>query len=72
MLALLGLLLLLVLNRRFYALLLRRGGPLTFAAGVLLHALHHLTAVAAVPLGVAAYLGRARASGEAGLPAESG
>jgi hypothetical protein len=71
-LALLVLLLLLVLNRRFYALLLRRGGPLTFAAGVLLHALHHLTAVVAVPLGVAAYLGRPRASGEARLPAESG
>ena len=71
-LALLVLLLLLALNRPFYALLLRRGGPLTFAAGVLLHTLHHLTAVVAVPLGIAAYLGRARPGGEARLPAESG
>ena len=38
---------LLVLNRRFYALLLRREGPARAAAGVGLHALHHLTGVAA-------------------------
>jgi glycosyltransferase involved in cell wall biosynthesis len=38
---------LLVLNRRFYALLLRREGPLRAAAGVGLHAIHHLTGVAA-------------------------
>jgi glycosyltransferase involved in cell wall biosynthesis len=38
---------LLVLNRRFYALLLRREGPVRAAAGVGLHAVHHLTGVAA-------------------------
>jgi glycosyltransferase involved in cell wall biosynthesis len=38
---------LLVLNRRFYALLLRREGPARAAAGVGLHAVHHLTGVAA-------------------------
>jgi hypothetical protein len=72
LLALLVPLLLLVLNRRFYALLLRRGGPVIFAAGVLLHALHHLTAVLAVPLGIAAYFGRARAPAVERLPAQSG
>jgi hypothetical protein len=72
LLALLVLLLLLALNRRFYGLLLRRGGPLTFAAGVLLHTLHHLTAVVAVPLGIAAYLGRPRAAEGVQLPTESG
>jgi glycosyltransferase involved in cell wall biosynthesis len=41
---------LLVLNRSFYALLLRRRGPLQAGAGVGLHALHHLTAAAAVPV----------------------
>ena len=35
------------LNARFYALLWRRGGPSLLAAGVPLHVLHHLTAVAA-------------------------
>jgi hypothetical protein len=65
-------LLLLALNTRFYALLLRHGGPLTFAAGVLLHALHHLTAVAAVPLGIAAYFGRAKAPAGERVPAQSG
>jgi hypothetical protein len=72
LLALLVPLLLLALNGRFYALLLRRGGPLTFVAGVLLHALHHLTAVAAVPLGIAAYLGRDRAPAGERVPAQSG
>ena len=38
---------LLVLNHRFYALLLRREGPVRAAAGVGLHAVHHLTGVAA-------------------------
>jgi GT2 family glycosyltransferase len=38
---------LLVLNHRFYALLLRREGPVRAAAGVGLHAIHHLTGVAA-------------------------
>ena len=41
------------LNRRFYALLLRRRGPAEAALGVGLHALHHLVSAAAVPVGVA-------------------
>ena len=40
------------LNRSFYALLLRRLGLLNGALGVGLHWLHHLVAVAAVPVGV--------------------
>ena len=40
------------LNRGFYALLLRRLGLLHGALGVGLHWLHHLVAVAAVPVGV--------------------
>lgn len=40
------------LNLGFYALLLRRLGPLRAIAGVGLHGLHHLVAVAAVPVGV--------------------
>jgi GT2 family glycosyltransferase len=43
---------LLLLNSRFYRLLLERRGPAQAAAGVGLHALHHLTGVAAVPLGL--------------------
>jgi hypothetical protein len=49
---------LVALNAPFYALLLRRRGPAGTAAGVALHALHHLTAVAAVPLGAARFLAR--------------
>jgi GT2 family glycosyltransferase len=49
------------LNRSFYRLLARRGGPRLLAAGVPLHVLHHLLAAAAVPVGVVAHaLGRAR------------
>src|SRR5262249_19380555 len=44
--------LLLGLNHRFYGLLLRRLGPRGAAAGVGLHALHHITAVAAIPAGI--------------------
>ena len=44
------------LNRSFYALLWRKHGARMATAGVGLHALHHLSAVAAVPLGVLAYL----------------
>jgi len=47
---------LLGLNLGFYALLLRRLGPLHAVAGVGLHGLHLLVAVAAVPVGVAAGL----------------
>jgi GT2 family glycosyltransferase len=53
---------LLVLNRRFYALLLRREGPARAAAGVGLHTVHHLTGVAAAAtaLGKSARARRAR------------
>jgi glycosyl transferase family 2 len=54
--ALAALLGLVALNRSFYMLLLRRGGPIRALAGVGLHALHHATAVAAVPLGIVAHL----------------
>lgn len=53
-LALLALLVSAALNRRFYALLARRGGPRLLIAGLGLHQLHHLTAAAALP--VAAFL----------------
>jgi hypothetical protein len=43
---------LLALNRSFYRLLLERAGLRTAVAGVGLHVLHHLTAVAAVPAGL--------------------
>jgi hypothetical protein len=45
---------LVALNRSFYALLLRRRGPVEAAAGVGLHAVHHLTGAAAVPAAVVA------------------
>jgi hypothetical protein len=44
---------LLVLNRRFYALLVRREGPVRAAAGVGLHAVHHLTGIAAAATALA-------------------
>ncbi len=40
------------LNAPFYALLLRRRGTRTAAAGVLLHLLHQLVALASIPLGL--------------------
>ena len=49
-------LVLVALNRRFYALLARRQGPAQAAVGVALHALHHVVSVAAVPFGVALWL----------------
>jgi GT2 family glycosyltransferase len=52
--------LLLALNRQFYWLLLRRGGAVVAAAGIVLLTLHHLTAVAAVPLAVGEHLRQAR------------
>lgn len=45
------------LNRSFYILLLKRRGGMEAAVGIGLHALHHLTAVAALPVGVALHLG---------------
>jgi hypothetical protein len=47
---------LLALNWRFYALVARRRGPLAGALALPLHALHHLSSVAAVPAGVASHL----------------
>jgi hypothetical protein len=44
---------LLGLNRGFYALLVRQQGPVQALAGIVLHGLHHLVSVAAVPVGVA-------------------
>jgi GT2 family glycosyltransferase len=43
-------------DREFYALLLRRGGPKMLVAGVPLHVLHRLTAVAAVPVALAGHI----------------
>jgi len=59
-LAFLALAFLVALNFSFYALLTRREGLPRAAAGVVLHFLHHLVAVAAVPLGTVAYLARRR------------
>jgi hypothetical protein len=53
-----GFVALLALNADLYALIARRRGPGQAAAGVGLHVLHHLTGVAAVPLGVASHLRR--------------
>lgn len=51
-----------VLNGRFYALLVRREGPARAAAGVGLHAIHHLASTAAIVVGGAVYaLRRSRA-----------
>jgi Glycosyl transferase family 21 len=55
-----GALALLALNGSFYALLLRRRGPAQAAAGVGLHALHHLVAAASVPAALAAHAIRRR------------
>lgn len=49
-----------MVNRRFYSLLARRIGPCRAAAGVGLHVVHHLTAAAAVPIGIALHLGGRR------------
>lgn len=47
-------------NARFYALLARRGGAPLVLAGVPLHLLHHLTAVASVPAGILLWARRGR------------
>lgn len=52
-------------NRDLYRLLLERRGPREALAGVGLHAVHHLSAVCAVPVGVAAHL---RRRGRRGVP----
>lgn len=59
-----SLLVLLGLNRDFYALLARRCGLGQAAIGVGLHAVHHLTAVAAVPAGVLTHLRDVRSHDE--------
>jgi GT2 family glycosyltransferase len=53
---------LIVLNRSFYALLLRRRGPVEALVGIGLHALHHCVGVAAVPAGLLAGASRWRTS----------
>ena len=45
-----------VLNRDLYGLLARKQGPRRAAMGVGLHAIHHLTAAAALPAGLLAHL----------------
>ncbi|MGQ0719462.1 MAG: glycosyltransferase family 2 protein [Pseudonocardiales bacterium] len=55
-------LVLLGLNRDFYALLARRRGPGEAVLGVGLHALHHLAAVASVPAGVLVHARERRSS----------
>jgi hypothetical protein len=54
--ALTALIAMLALNRPFYALLARRVGVKGAAAGVILHVIHQLTALAAVPAGLVLYL----------------
>lgn len=49
-----------LVDQDFYALLWRRGGPRMLAAGVPLHVLHRLTAVAAVPFALTHHLLDAR------------
>ena len=51
------------LNRSFHGSLLRRFGFGRAAAGVGLHALHHLVGIASVPAGVIAFLTRGRRRG---------
>jgi hypothetical protein len=51
---------LIALNGSFYALLTRRTGLRRALNGIALHFLHHLVAIAAVPLGALAYLTRRR------------
>jgi hypothetical protein len=48
-----------LLNGHLYSFLLRKGGVPLAAAGIPLHALHHLAAAASVPVGVALYARRA-------------
>src|SRR5262249_5692311 len=50
-----ALVVLVALNRSFYSLMLRRRGPAEAVAGVGLHVIHHLTGVAAVPVGALRY-----------------
>jgi cellulose synthase/poly-beta-1,6-N-acetylglucosamine synthase-like glycosyltransferase len=60
--------LLVVLDGPFYALLLRRGGPLLVAVGIPLHVVHRLISAVAVPMALAAHL---RAGARARPPSPS-
>jgi cellulose synthase/poly-beta-1,6-N-acetylglucosamine synthase-like glycosyltransferase len=55
-LALASLLAVLAVNRDFYGLLSRRGGPRLLFGGIGLHLLHQLTAIASVPVSIAVHL----------------
>lgn len=59
---------LVALNQDLYALLARRRGWGEAAAGVGLHAVHHLCGVVAVPWGVAVHLAERRRRGTTGQP----
>jgi hypothetical protein len=48
------------LNWRFYLLLITHRGPVFAVAGPLLHALHHLSAIVSVPIGVGQHLRKPR------------
>jgi GT2 family glycosyltransferase len=48
------------LNWRFYLLLVTHRGPFFAIAGPLLHALHHISAIVSVPIGVALHLRKPR------------
>lgn len=61
--ALASLLALATLNRSFYLLLARRGGPALLGAGFVLHVLHQLTAIASAPVGLALHLRERRRGG---------
>jgi hypothetical protein len=56
------------LNHRFYALLLRRGGPSLGVTGVFLHGAHHLAGVTAIPMAMAVHLRAAGAASSAEGP----
>ena len=60
--------LLVALNARFYELLARRGGPGLAVAAVPLHVLHHLLAVASLPLGLVAHVASRRGAGSTEAP----
>jgi hypothetical protein len=62
----------LTLNAPLYSLLLRRRGPAEALAGVGLHAVHQLTAVASVPVGLAMYVRDRSSPGSPGVGAEVG
>ena len=59
---------LLVLNRSFYSLLARRRGRLEAVAGVGLHAVHHLTAAAAIPAALVRHVRRSAQTTDRAAP----